>query len=388
MVHFALLNIRLVAQLPLPLQGPVLLKAGCLRNIDLSLCDTDNILLQSHKFGRNERRNLLLVCAGSKYAHRHESHPDILKTSKKQTITPTPILISQMQTNKWVKLADPYVWLQAAAQVFFSLGLGFGGLIALSSYNQVNNNCYKDAIRVSLVNFFTSIYAGIVIFAILGYKAQLSNEKCLIERDKIIDFYLSDYNLKAIDYGSAFNQTMDNDNNSNDDNLTVNSTNNKVEDFKNLQASQFDYYDAQDALESIKSLDRILMQNEEQKDSSAPDYSYDSDKEFIVNASSIINSDELKRIIENIPDLPICSVQRELSEASQGPGLVFVVIAEAISHFEDSSLWAIIFFLMLLTLGLDSQLGNLEGLLSSLADLNFAHTIKRQWVTGKFSRDF
>ena len=50
--------------------------------------------------------------------------------------------------------------------------LAFGGLIAFSSYMPISNNCYKDAIMVSIVNCGTSVFAGVVVFSILGKHIQ------------------------------------------------------------------------------------------------------------------------------------------------------------------------------------------------------------------------
>lgn len=74
---------------------------------------------------------------------------------------------------QWEKLEDPVVWLEAGTQIFFSLGLAFGGLIAFGSYNPVNNNCLRDAILVSFTNCITSLLAGVVVFSILGEEAVL-----------------------------------------------------------------------------------------------------------------------------------------------------------------------------------------------------------------------
>ena len=70
------------------------------------------------------------------------------------------------------KLTEAEVWLDASTQIFFSLGLAFGGLISMASYNPINNNIVRDALLVSIVNCGTSIFAGITIFGILGYKVR------------------------------------------------------------------------------------------------------------------------------------------------------------------------------------------------------------------------
>uniref|UniRef100_A0A4W5P6G6 Solute carrier family 6 member 4a n=1 Tax=Hucho hucho TaxID=62062 RepID=A0A4W5P6G6_9TELE len=73
----------------------------------------------------------------------------------------------------WGKLLSTTVWIDAAAQIFFSLGPGFGVLLAFASYNPFHNNCYKDALVTSSVNCLTSFLSGFVIFTVLGYMAEM-----------------------------------------------------------------------------------------------------------------------------------------------------------------------------------------------------------------------
>ena len=73
---------------------------------------------------------------------------------------------------QWNKLYLPQVWLEAATQIFFSLGISTGGIIALSSYSTSVNTALRDSIFVCIVNSATSLFSSITIFSILGYKAR------------------------------------------------------------------------------------------------------------------------------------------------------------------------------------------------------------------------
>uniref|UniRef100_A0A6Q2ZPU9 Transporter n=1 Tax=Esox lucius TaxID=8010 RepID=A0A6Q2ZPU9_ESOLU len=133
------------------------------------------------------------------------------------------------------KLNDPKVWIDAATQIFYSLGAGFGVLIAFASYNKFDNNCYRDALLTSTVNCVTSFFSGFAIFSVLGYMANKHNVR-----------------------------------------------------------------------------------------------------------------------IEDV--------------ATEGPGLVFIIYPEAISTLPGSTFWAIVFFIMLLTLGIDSSMGGMEAVITGLSD--------------------
>ncbi|XP_048746684.2 sodium-dependent dopamine transporter-like isoform X2 [Ostrea edulis] len=78
-------------------------------------------------------------------------------------------------TPNFTRLASSNVWVDAATQVFFSLGPGFGVLLAFASYNQINNNVYRDALITSSINCLTSFVSGFVIFMILGHMSETSN---------------------------------------------------------------------------------------------------------------------------------------------------------------------------------------------------------------------
>lgn len=54
----------------------------------------------------------------------------------------------------------------------------------------------------------------------------------------------------------------------------------------------------------------------------------------------------------------------------EGTGLAFIVFTEAITKMPGSPVWSVLFFLMLLCLGLSTLFGNIEGVVVPLKDLN------------------
>ncbi|CAG2225028.1 SERT [Mytilus edulis] len=148
---------------------------------------------------------------------------------------------------QWDKLLKVEVWLDAASQIFFSLGPGFGTLLALSSYNKFHNNCYIDAVATATINCFTSVLAGFVVFSVLGYMAHITQ----------------------------------------------------------------------------KDIDKVAM---------------------------------------------------------EGPGLVFMVYPEALATLDGSVFWSILFFVMLITLGMDSTFGGLEAVITAIMDSFKVVKGRREWL--------
>ena len=77
-------------------------------------------------------------------------------------------------TPTWDKLADPGVWLAAYGQIFFSLSLGFGILIAYASYQPKNADVTNNAFITSFANCATSFFAAFAVFSVLGYLASVN----------------------------------------------------------------------------------------------------------------------------------------------------------------------------------------------------------------------
>ncbi|KAJ8288257.1 hypothetical protein COCON_G00009160 [Conger conger] len=196
-----------------------------------------------------------------------------------------------MFTPKMEQLLNPATWINAATQILFSLGPGFGSLIAFASYNQYNNNIEQQAIIVSLINSGTSIFASIVTFSIYGFKATLNYENCQ-ERMRMLLL-------------NTFDMAED----------TIN-----TDDIK--------YW-----LEELNRTHTELFET---------------------------ISSQVER----------CSLESELNTAVEGTGLAFIVYSEAIRNMPLPQLWSVLYFFMLLMLGMGSMLGNLTAIITPLRDWN------------------
>ncbi|OWA50488.1 Sodium-dependent proline transporter [Hypsibius exemplaris] len=95
--------------------------------------------------------------------------------------------------------------------------------------------------------------------------------------------------------------------------------------------------------------------------------------------TSLIASIVIFSVLGNLAfqlDVPIGTV------AKGGPGLAFIAYPEALSKLPVPQLWAVLFFLMLFLLGLDSEFGLLEAVLTAFYDEYPSLRQKKALVTG------
>jgi len=76
----------------------------------------------------------------------------------------------------FTKLADPMVWISAYGQIFFTLSLGFGIMIAYASYMPQNSNMTGSAVITALANSGFSLLSGFGVFAVLGFMSVSRNQ--------------------------------------------------------------------------------------------------------------------------------------------------------------------------------------------------------------------
>lgn len=72
---------------------------------------------------------------------------------------------------EWEALKKPGTWLAAYGQVFFSLTIGFGVMIAYASYRPRKSDVTNSAFITSFANCATSFFAGFAVFSVLGFLA-------------------------------------------------------------------------------------------------------------------------------------------------------------------------------------------------------------------------
>ncbi len=74
------------------------------------------------------------------------------------------------------RLKEIEVWMDAFGQIFFTLSLGFGIMIAYASYLPKKSQIVRDSFAISIVNCIFSLFAGLGVFSILGYMAHTTSQ--------------------------------------------------------------------------------------------------------------------------------------------------------------------------------------------------------------------
>lgn len=69
-------------------------------------------------------------------------------------------------------------------------------------------------------------------------------------------------------------------------------------------------------------------------------------------------------------------------QAAEGPGLAFIMYSEAIKNMPVSQLWSVLYFIMLLLLGIGSMLGNITAIITPLRDFKIFSRLSTELFNG------
>lgn len=72
-----------------------------------------------------------------------------------------------------------------------------------------------------------------------------------------------------------------------------------------------------------------------------------------------------------------------LFQAVEGTGLAFIVYSEAIKNMPLSQLWSVLYFIMLLLLGMGSMLGNVTAIITPLRDFKMLSHMSNELFNGR-----
>lgn len=72
---------------------------------------------------------------------------------------------------EWGMLLSTDIWMAAFSQVFFSLSIALGMMVAYASFNKQSTEIVKSAYIIAGGNFLVSFLSGIAVFGTLGYMA-------------------------------------------------------------------------------------------------------------------------------------------------------------------------------------------------------------------------
>jgi SNF family Na+-dependent transporter len=73
---------------------------------------------------------------------------------------------------------------------------------------------------------------------------------------------------------------------------------------------------------------------------------------------------------------------------SSGIGLAFIVFTDVITKMPYAPIWAVMFFLMLIFVGIDTQFGMLEGVVTPISDMRILPTWKKKHISGWYCNVF